>query len=107
LDSIERKVEIARMAGGLAKEIDRFQNILDWLKYAREKYKFVQIRISISDAEDEFVLNSGMIGDFRLHDCLIDMLKGKIAERKAELNELIMIPPEEVEKEKSTAGTVE
>jgi len=105
LDSIERKVEIARMAGGLAQEIERFQKILDWLEYARNKHRSIKVRISIDDAEDDFLLASYMFGDLRLHDCLIDMLKGQIAERKAELNELIMIP--EVEKEKSTAGTVE
>lgn len=107
MDSIERKVEIARMAGGLAQEIERFQKILDWLEYARNKHRSIKVRISIDDAEDDFLLASYMFGDLRLHDCLIDMLKGQIAERKAELNELIMIPPEEAEKEKSTAGTVE
>ena len=95
------------MAGGLAQEIERFQKILDWLEYARNKHRSIKVRISNDDAEDDFLLASYMFGDLRLHDCLIDMLKGQIAERKAELNELIMIPPEEMEKEKSTAGAVD
>lgn len=90
-DIMKQKLDIAKRAGELHAQLGKLRE-MKYLAVRRKEAKYgIHIKLSLNGSE-QYGLNSVEWGDDdTLLDAIIDYIEARIAEREAEVNELIKI----------------
>lgn len=90
-DLLKQKLDIAKRAGELHKELERLREMRYYAVRRKDGRHGIYIKLSLNGSE-QYALNSGEWGDDdTLLDAIIGYIEARIAEREAEVNELIKI----------------